>query len=606
MNSSSPTARLPARAREGPVVLGRYRLARQLGAGGFGTVWSAYDQRLEREVAVKVLPRERILAGRFEREARAAARLSHPGIVTLYEAAVDDDGAYLVSELVRGATLAQLLDAGALSDRDLVQIGIALCDALAHAHAQGVVHRDVKPSNVLVPDRPSTPTEPAAKLTDFGVARVVGGDSLTRTGDVLGTAAYMAPEQAEGREAGASADLYSLALVLYEALTGVNPIRTGSAAQRTRRLGAHLPPLRRQRRDLPRELGRGIDLALRPKPRERGGIDELRCTLLDCLEQVADRPGVVTSPWSELTGGSFAPDQPEEPPEIQPFRSPARAEAAEDERPRSGWQARGLAGAVAAALTAWLAADVLSPSPVAPALAGLVAGVLVATLPRTGWLALMLASAATLSAQGRTGVALVLLVTAVVPVLVLFRRPALWPIAALAPGLGLIGLAGAWPALAARAGTAWQRAALAATGWIWLVFAAPLAGRGLYTRLPASTPPSSLWMPSAYAAANHMLGPTFRSGLLLPALVWAAGAAVLPWILPARLLALQVVIVTVWSAALVSSTTTVLAAVHEAGVVPSRSIALGAIAAGLVALSGGFSARLRRRAVVPDTEAGLA
>ena len=245
------------RPRRQPLALGRYRLQRRLGAGAFGTVWMARDERLERDVAVKIVPRERIVGGRFEREARAAARLSHPGIVTLYEAAIDDEGAYLVSELVRGATLDRMLEQGRLSDRDIVAIAIALCDALSHAHAQGVVHRDVKPSNILVPERPSSRANPA-KLTDFGVARVIGGDSLTGTGDVVGTAAYMAPEQAEGREAGAAADLYSLALVTYEALTGVNPVRTGTAAIRARRLGAHLPPLRRQRRELPRELG-GVD-----------------------------------------------------------------------------------------------------------------------------------------------------------------------------------------------------------------------------------------------------------------------------------------------------------------------------------------------------------
>ena len=182
--ADGPTAGTEPRRSEGggvsgPLVLDRYRLHRRLGAGAFGTVWLARDERLEREVAVKILPRERVMGGRFEREARAAARLSHPGIVTLYEAAVDDDGAYLVSELVRGATLDQLLDEGRLSDRDIVAIGVALCDALAHAHAQGVVHRDVKPSNVLVPEQPSTPAQ-LAKLTDFGVARVVGGDSLKR------------------------------------------------------------------------------------------------------------------------------------------------------------------------------------------------------------------------------------------------------------------------------------------------------------------------------------------------------------------------------------------------------------------------------------------
>src|SRR5436309_8956352 len=314
--SQLPTARLepqqvqtggkrPPQARgqpgaAGPVVLGRYRLHRRLGAGAFGTVWLARDERLERDVAVKILPRERIIGGRFEREARAAARLTHPGIVTLYEAAIDDDGAYLVSELVLGATLAQLLDAGHLSDRDIVEVAISLCDALAYAHAQSIVHRDVKPSNVLIADQPTSLSHPA-KLTDFGVARVIGGDSLTRTGDVIGTAAYMAPEQAAGRPAGPAADLYALALVTYEALTGLNPVRTSTAAARARRLGAHLPPVRRQRRDLPRELGRGIDLALRPRPRERGTVAELRASLAASLPEVSDEPGVVATAWPRRT-----------------------------------------------------------------------------------------------------------------------------------------------------------------------------------------------------------------------------------------------------------------------------------------------------------------
>ena len=243
---------LPHEPGEAPLVLERYRLKRRLGAGAFGTVWLATDERLERSVAVKILPRERVAGGRFEREARVAARLSHPGIVTLYEASVDDEGAYLVSELVRGRTLDALLRDGRLSDRDIVLIGLALCDALAHAHDEGVVHRDVKPSNVLVPARPATPAQ-CAKLTDFGVARVVGAATLTQAGDVIGTLAYMAPEQAEGMEAGAPADLYALAVVLYEALSGVNPVLL--LPERSRRLGAHVPPLRRQRRDLPRALG---------------------------------------------------------------------------------------------------------------------------------------------------------------------------------------------------------------------------------------------------------------------------------------------------------------------------------------------------------------
>ncbi len=611
MNTSgSPTAPLTPRVADGrpdgPVALNRYRLQRRLGAGGFGTVWLARDERLERDVAVKILPRERIVGGRFEREARATARLSHPGIVTLYEAAVDDDGAYLVSELVRGATLAQLLEAGRLSDRDIVAIGIALCDALAHAHAQAVVHRDVKPSNVLVPDRASA--GPAAKLTDFGVARVIGGDSLTRTGDVIGTAAYMAPEQAEGLQATASADLYSLALVLYEALTGVNPIGH-RPAQRSRRLGVYLPPVRRYRRDLPRELGRGLDLALRPRPRERGSVEELRAALATAVDEVQDTPGVVGGAWP--TGTWRGPERDEHAragPEPEPVADPWPPTANEHEQATgvSGWPARALGGATAAGLAVWLALDVLVPSPIAPAVAGLVAGVAVAALPRTGWLVLVLAVAGSLATQGRAGAAVIVVLGGAIPVIVMFATPVRWPLAVLAPVLGAVGLAGAWPALAARASTAWQRAALALTGWIWLVLGAQLAGADLYVRAPPGTPPPPVWTPSLYETGNHVIAPLLRSGLLAPAVVWAAGAVVLPWITTGRRLSVQIVMVSAWSAALSSATVTVLASVHTAGSVEPQAAVLGALAGGIVALSPALIAHWREVRRPPDIGAGLA
>lgn len=567
-------------------------------------MWLARDERLERDVAVKVLPRERIVGGRFEREARAAARLSHPGIVTLYEAAVDDDGAYLVSELVRGTTLAQLLEAGRLSDRDIVALGIALCDALAHAHSQGVVHRDVKPSNVLVPDQPATPAQ-VAKLTDFGVARVIGGDSLTRTGDVIGTAAYMAPEQAEGREAGAPADLYSLALVLYEALTGVNPLAAGTAAQRARRLGAHLPPLRRQRREIPHELAQAIDQALRPRPRERGSIEELRAGLAVSSDRVDDTPGVVESAWPAWTRdpagqndeGLFAePPGPRDRTAVAPVEPP----------PPVAWPQRAMAGVAAGGIAAWLAAELASPAPLAPPAIGLIAGLAVAALPRVGWLALTLAAAATLGAQNHVGAALVVLGAALVPVVLLFRTPARWPLAAAAPALGALGLAGAWPALAARAGGIWRRAALGATGWAWLAAAGILHGRGLYTQLPPGTPARTVWMPSLYDTINHVLGPLLSSGLLAPAAVWAVAAVVLPWITLSRSLPLQIVLVTIWAAVLASATTAVLRAGATGITVRPGASALGAAGAAVVALAPAVLRRWRPRHAGADTATGLA
>ena len=583
------------------VVLGRYRLHRPLGSGGFGTVWLARDERLERDVAVKVLPRERIVGGRFEREARAAARLSHPGIVTLYEAAVDDDGAYLVSELVRGSTLGELLDAGRLSDRDIVELGIALCDALRHAHGHGVVHRDVKPSNVLVPDQPATPAQ-VAKLTDFGVARVIGGDSLTRTGDVIGTAAYMAPEQAEGREAGAPADLYSLSLVIYEALTGVNPLATGSAAQRARRLGAHLPPLRRQRREIPRELAQAVDLALRPRSRERGTVEEFRDGLLGSLAQADDRPGVVESPWPKHAAHR-TDSGPEEAFALAPDRR-GRTAVAPIQPPSIRWSERALAGLGAGLIAAWLAAEVASPAPIAPAAAALIAGLAAAALPRLGWLALTLGAAGTLIAQSRAGAALIVVVAALVPPALLFRRPSSWAAAAAAPVLGAVGLAGAWPALAACLPGPWRRAALGAIGWVWVLVAGELGGRGLYAALAAGTPARSLWMPSLHVTADHVLGPMLSSGALTPAPIWALAAVVLPPITAISALPLRIVLVTVWAAALAAATATALA--HAGLAARPGAAVLGALCSGILALLPSLLRRWRPDPGSADTHAGLA
>src|SRR3954464_5102190 len=376
-------ARSVAPARDGPgngLVLGRYRLIRRLGAGGFGVVWLAHDERLDRVVAVKRIEVHDAAAGtRAQREAKAAARLAHPGIVALYESGRDDGAVYLVSELVRGRTLGELMEEGALSDRDVLRVGVALCDALAHAHGRGVVHRDVKPGNVMVPDRPHDGAG-VAKLTDFGVARIAGEDVLTRTGDVVGTLAYMAPEQAEGREAGAEADLYALALVLYEALAGVNPVRGRGAAAAARRVGARLPPLGRLRRDLALDLCRALDRAVLPRPEQRGAPADLRHALATALPHAAAEEGTVagsaleglgetavprrrTPPRERLLAGPAAPALPPAPPAASPRPPPTPLAP----------PARGCLGPP-------------TPPPVPPA--GVAAAALVAALPRAGWLAI--------------------------------------------------------------------------------------------------------------------------------------------------------------------------------------------------------------------------
>ncbi|MGH2919415.1 MAG: serine/threonine-protein kinase, partial [Solirubrobacteraceae bacterium] len=279
----------------GELVLDRYRLQRRLGAGGMGVVHLARDEHLERDVAVKRIAIELDPDGRGEREALAAARLSHPGIVALYESGRDDEAVYLVSELVVGRTLAELMRDGALSDRAALRIGVTLCDALEHAHARGVIHRDVKPSNVICPDQVDEGGG-AAKLTDFGIARMADGDVLTRTGDVIGTMAYMAPEQARGKRLTGAADVYALGVVLYEALTGVNPIRAGNPAATARRVGMRLPSLQRVRRDLPAQLCRAIDTAVQPDPDARISVGTLRRALAGALELVEDDPGPIAAP----------------------------------------------------------------------------------------------------------------------------------------------------------------------------------------------------------------------------------------------------------------------------------------------------------------------
>ena len=578
----------PGAAADGIRVVDRYRLVRRLGTGAFGTVWMARDERLERDVAVKILARELIVGGRFEREARAAARLSHPGIVTLYEAAVDDEGAYLVSELVLGDTLDALLAEGALSDRDIVEIGIALCDALDHAHEQGVVHRDVKPSNVLVPESRAK-AAPAAKLTDFGVARVIDSDSLTRTGDVIGTLHYMAPEQAAGLEAGEAADLYSLALVLYEALSGVNPLKSSASAPRGRRPIAHLPPLRRQRRDLPGPLAQGIDLALRPRVHDRGTIAELRGALRTGLDRVDDEPGIVTGPFARR------PEEDDEDERTRRLWAPTHGGARDDEPlpdadpSRLIWQARALAGAAAAAAATWLSHVLLAPgsAPSAPlALTALIAGGLVALVPRLGWIAIAVYLCAGAAIQGEPGAAVIVAAGVLIPIVLLPASPALWPVSAAAPALGLIGLAGGWPAIAGYAQRPWRRMMLGATGWLWLALATPLAGRTLYLPAPPGSAPRRAWEGSISTAVEHVLAPLAHSGVLAPAVVWAAAAILAPWMVRRRSPMADVLRAVLWSTALVSATALAVIAVHGSERVSAApSAAAGAVAATLLTMA---------------------
>jgi eukaryotic-like serine/threonine-protein kinase len=271
----------------GSLVLNRFLIERRIGSGGFGTVYEAWDGRLERAVAVKAIDAGGSSgSGRVMREAQAAARLNHPGIVTLYEMGEEDGNALLVTELVDGDTLADLCRDDALSDREIGEIGGDLCEALNHAHRRAVVHRDIKPQNVLV----TVQGEPRAKLMDFGVAKLTDAAALTAPGDVVGTLAYMSPEQAEGRAAGPEADVYSLALMLYECWSGENPNRRATPAATARAIGARMRPLRRLRPDLPRELSDAVDACLQPRPDRRLPLEQLGGAIDGSLDRLAEHP----------------------------------------------------------------------------------------------------------------------------------------------------------------------------------------------------------------------------------------------------------------------------------------------------------------------------
>ncbi len=286
-------------------MLNRFLIERRIGSGGFGVVYEAWDGRLERSVAVKAIESPGAQGHRrVLREAQAAARLNHPGIVTLYELGEEDGTALLVTELVDGSTLARLSCEGTLSDREIAEVGADLCEALDYAHSRAVVHRDIKPQNVLVTED----GESRAKLMDFGIARIADADAdaLTAPGDVVGTLAYMSPEQAEGRTAGPEADVYSLALTLYECWSGENPNRRATPAATARAIGARPRPLRRLRPDLPRELTDVIDACLSPRPPRRPPLEELGQAIEAALDRLEDHPRRTARPLGVRLGAAAA------------------------------------------------------------------------------------------------------------------------------------------------------------------------------------------------------------------------------------------------------------------------------------------------------------
>ena len=504
----------------GELILGRFRVEAAIGSGGFGTVYRAWDERLERPVAVKVID-SADAAPRVMREAQAVARLGHRNIATLYELAGENGRAYLVSELIEGETLRALARRGELSDRLVAEVGVDSAAALAHAHRGGVVHRDVKPENVMVGPGGES------KLVDFGIARISGERTLTGTGDVLGTLAYMAPEQADGQRPGPAADVYSLALTLYECLCGEHPLIREGAAATARAIGEPIAPLSLVRPDLPEPVTAAIDSALDADPELRPLASELE--------------GVLSAHVDELDGAPL-------PPVLRPSE--------ESEPRRRGFsppQLNRLAPAAAIGSLALVALLVAGAAVPAVVLTVPLAAAVAVVRPRLG---IALAAAGTLASlalasPSEPGAALAVAILALPLIAIPAGAGAATALPGLAPILGLAGAGAAYPALAGLTRTAPARLLTGAMGYIWLAAWEIATGKTLL--LGPETAAPAAWSESISAGLGDVLVPLLDPRVLLGAAVWALAAAVLPVLIRGRAPLMDFIGALVWAAGLISA-----------------------------------------------------
>ena len=276
----------------GQLIADRYELKNVVGTGGMSSVYCARDTLLERDVALKILhehfSEDDDYVERFRREARAAAQLSHPGIVTVIDRGEEDGRQFIVFEFVDGETLKDLVERGGPTPvRRALELGLEIGRALAFAHQQGLVHRDVKPQNVLLNG------DGRAQVTDFGIARTLDAVGHTATGTVLGTSHYIAPEQARGERVDAQTDVYSFGVVLYELLAGEVPY-TGDnfLTVAMRHVNEPVPSLLERRTDTPLRLAMLVERCMAKEPAERpASMDEVVSELQSCLAELDGKAG---------------------------------------------------------------------------------------------------------------------------------------------------------------------------------------------------------------------------------------------------------------------------------------------------------------------------
>ncbi len=408
----------------GSLVLNRYLPVRPLGTGGSGSVWLAREVETDREVALKIVAREGTAGSRAEREAAAAARLRHPRCLRAHALARDAQHVYIVYEYVAGRTLREAMRTGELPDAAALEAAAQVLEGLAHAHAHGIVHRDVKPANILLEDGRGT----SVKLFDFGLALMHEEESLTAHGDIPGTLAYISPERLRGEAAGPAADVWSLGVFLWEALAGFHPFWGGTLMDTAKAISKGAPSLREQRPDLPRPIVACVDRALSVAPGRR----PTAASLCGALRQAAvslERPARRRAGKVRLA--------------VAPRLPHPQAKARELHEPLQR-----VAGAVAAGAFAGLAASRMPffPSGWWLGLAA-VAAVLTAVSEPAG-LAFCLAVPILPLGNYAEGLALAYAIVAAAAFLALWRTPRAGLLAVLGAGLGAIGAIGLIPVLA--------------------------------------------------------------------------------------------------------------------------------------------------------------
>jgi len=421
------------------LVLDRYRPLRPLGSGGSGSVWLARDEKTGLDVALKIVPREGKAAARAEREAAAAARLRHPACLRAYSFARDARHVYIAYEFIPGRTYREEMRAGKLTDAAAIEACAQICEALAHAHGAGILHRDVKPSNVLLAEGDRV----SARLLDFGLARMAEAETLTAQGDVPGTLAYIAPERLAGDDATEASDVWAVGVMLWESLSGRHPFWQTSMLETARAIEQGAASLATLRPDLPKALLQLVDRSLSLSPARRPAAAELAHALR----------------------GAAAPRRKPKRPRSLGLAVPAPA-------PQIG------AALLAAAVAGWSAAEVpFFPGGWAAGLAA-AAAALTFVRPRLG-VALALAVPVLPFGNVALGLALLYAGIAIVWLVLFWREPRNALLFALGPALAPLAALGLAPLTVAGVRAGWRRALLVAASVVTAGITAAVRGASL-------------------------------------------------------------------------------------------------------------------------------